>query len=198
MTWLVVMLGLGSAARAEEIRATPVAMDGASGEAGAAAEGDRSPIDGVVGHYGIGYFTSSAPLGLRYWTDRDTAYDLGLDGAFSSGGVDAYRYGFELGYVKALAHYHYSVVFWRAGVGFRYLDTLGTPSTKGRYDVNGNAFVGAELFLGAFGFPNISLQGGYGLQAAYTYQGGSALIVGTVPGGLSVISSGTFGFHIYL
>ena len=85
-----------------------------------------------------------------------------------------------------------------ARLGFRYLDTFGEASTKGRYDVNLNGFVGAELFLGAFGFPNVSLQGGYGLQMAYTYQGGSALIIGTVPGGLSVVSAGTFGFHIYL
>lgn len=181
MMGLMLTMGLASAARADEV-----------------AGDDRSPIDGVVGHYGIGYFTSSAPLGGRYWTDRNTAFDVGLDGAFSSGDLDAYRYGFELGYVKALAHYHYSVVFGRAGVGFRYLDTLGSASTKGRYDLNTNAFLGAELFLGAFGFPNVSLQGGYGVQMAYTYQGGSALLIGTVPGGVSVVSSGTFGFHIYL
>jgi len=191
-------LGMAQTAAAEEIRANPVGgADAAAGASGEAAT-DRSPIDGVLGHYGIGYFTSSAPIGGRLWTERDTAWDLGLDLAFSSGDLEAYRYGVEVGYVKALAHYHYSVVFARAGFGFRYLDTFGSASTKGRYDLNLNGFVGAELFLGAFGFPNVSLQGGYGLQAAYTYQRGSALIIGTVPGGLSVISSGTVGFHIYL
>lgn len=51
---------------------------------------------------------------------------------------------------------------------------------------------------GAFGFPNVSLQGGYGLEADYTYSGGSAFLIGTVGGGLSVVGSGTLGFHIYL
>ena len=29
-----------------------------------------SPIDGVVGHLGFGYFTDEAPIGVRYWLDR--------------------------------------------------------------------------------------------------------------------------------
>lgn len=185
---------------AEEIHATQVgdSTTGSESAATSAAQDDRSPIDGVVGHYGFGYFTGSAPVGLRYWMDRDTAIDLGVDVAFSSGNLGAQRYGVELGYVMALAHYHYAVVFARAGLGFRFLDSFGEEGTPARYDISGNAFLGAELFLGALGFPNISLQGGYGLEADYTYQGGSAFLIGTVSAGLNVVGTGTVGFHIYL
>lgn len=162
------------------------------------AEERLSPTDAVVGHFGLGYFTGYAPVGARYWLTRDTAIDVGLDAAFSSGELEAHRYGIELGYVLSLANYHYSVVFARAGLGFRFLDSFGDHSTAARYDLNGSAFVGAELFLGAFGFPNISLQGGYGIEANYTYNGGSAFLIGTVSGGLSVVGTGTLGFHIYL
>lgn len=156
----------------------------------------RSPIDGVVGHLGFGYFTGTAPLGLRYWLDRDTAIDVGLDIAFSSGDAEALRYGIEAGYVMSLAHYHYSVVFARLGVGFRSLDAF-VDGVGPIYNINTNAFLGAELFLGAFGFPNVSLQGGYGLELEYTNEGGSAFTLSAVNGGLNVVGAGQVGFHIY-
>jgi len=183
----------------EEITATEVKDAPAPPPVGGAVEsGDRSPIDGVMGHFGLGYFSGSAPVGMRYWMDRDSAIDLGIAVAFSSGGVETHRYGIEAGYVLALAHYHYAVVFTRLGFGFLFEDSIGDAGGPARYDLNTNLFLGAELFLGAFGFPNVSLQGGYGLQANYTYQGGSAFMLATVDGGLSVVTAGTVGFHIYL
>jgi hypothetical protein len=160
--------------------------------------GGLSPIDGVVGHFGLGYFTSAAPIGVRYWLDRTTGLDLGVDFALSSGGASAHRYGLDLAYVVSLAHYHYSVVFARAGVSYRYLDTFGEKALPARHDIGASAFVGAELFLGAFGFPNISLMGGYGVSASYTYNAGSAFIVGAISPGLNIIGTGSLGFHIYL
>jgi hypothetical protein len=180
----------------EEIHAYEV-KEGPAAKA-PAPSGDRSPIDGVMGHFGIGYFTGDAPVGVRYWMDRGSAIDVGVDVAFSSGDVEAHRYGVEAGYVLALAHYHYAVVFGRLGAGYRFLDTSGDAGGPERHDLNANLFLGAELFLGAFGFPNVSLQGGYGLEANYTYHGGSAFLIGTVDGGLNVVSAGTVGFHIYL
>ncbi|MEL6339461.1 MAG: hypothetical protein AAFP04_08365 [Myxococcota bacterium] len=155
-----------------------------------------SPIDGVVGHLGFGYFTGSAPLGVRYWFTRNQAIDVGVDIAFTSGDAEAVRYGLEAGYVLALAHYHYSVVFTRVGLGFRGLDAF-EEQVGSIYNVNGNAFLGAELFLGAFGFPNVSLQGGYGLELEYTNEGGSAFSVSAVDAGLDVTGVGEVGFHIY-
>ena len=198
-TTLALALGIASLAAAEEITASPVGEEhSAPGAPSPSGSSGRSPIDGVKGHLGLGYFTNTAPIGVRYWMSRDSAFDFGMDGALSSGDIDAYRLGFEAGYVMALAHYHYSVVFARAGLGLRYRDSFGNSATRGRWDVGANAFLGAELFLGAFGFPNISLTGGYGVEMAYTRQGGSAFIIGTSAGGLNVVSSGTFGFHIYL
>jgi hypothetical protein len=184
----------------EEIEATEVkeaAPPPASTPAETASD-DRSPIDGVMGHFGLGYFSGSAPVGMRYWMDRDSALDLGVAINFSSGGVETHRYGLEAGWVMALAHYHYAVVFARFGLGLLFEDSIGDEGGPARWDLDGNLFLGAELFLGAFGFPNVSLQGGYGLQANYTYQGGSAFMIGTVDGGLSVVTAGTVGFHIYL
>jgi hypothetical protein len=181
--------------RAQEV--PPEASSGAQAPSTAASADDgRSPIDGVVGHIGFGYFTGDAPLGVRYWIERDLALDLGVTLAFASTGVTAQRYGLELGLVKALAHYHYSVVFARLGAGTIYRDTGEAQGTV-QWDVNGSAFVGAELFLGALGFPNVSLQGGYGVQFNYVNQGGSSLVISTVNGGLSVVGAGTVGFHIY-
>lgn len=170
-----------------------------AGDASAQAPADllgRSPIDGVVGHVGFGYFTGTAPLGVRYWLTRNNAIDVGVDIAFASGGIESHRYALEAGYVLALAHYHYSVVFARAGLGARYRNS-GEAVGSGQWDLNGNAFLGAELFLGAFGFPNISLQGGYGLQGNYTLQGGSVFVLSAVNADLNVVGSGTVGFHIY-
>lgn len=157
-----------------------------------------SPLDGVVGHFGFGYFTENAPIGVRYWLDRKLGVDLGLDAAFSSGNAQAYRFGLDAGVVYALAHYHYSVVFARAGLGYFYEGISGPQPGLGNHQLNATAFLGAELFLGALGFPNISLQGGYGLTAAYNGGGGSAFIMGTSSAGLNVVSTGTLGFHIYL
>ena len=165
-----------------------------------------SPLDGVVGHLGIGYFTDFAPLGLRYWFSDTWGLDVGFDVAVSSGNGEAWRLGAEVGGVYALASYHYAVVFTRAGLGLRATDATSgsdaddasTESLPARFDIHGSAFIGAELFLGALGFPNISLQGGYGLSATYTYQGGSAFVLGTTNGGLNVVGSGVLGFHIYL
>ena len=187
---------------AEEVRAkevkdapatTPATNAGKGGDAN-----DLSPIDGVVGHFGLGYFTSAAPVGMRYWLDRPPAVDVGVDFALSSGGTNAHRYGLDLAYVMALAHYHYSVVFARAGLSYRYLDTFGKDALPARHDLGLSGFVGAELFLGAFGFPNISLLGGYGVAASYTYNAGSAFIIGTATPGLSIVGTGSLGFHIYL
>ena len=158
-----------------------------------------SPIDAVVGNIGIGYFTDFAPLGARYWFNESMAIDVGLDAALSTGDLEGHRIGVEAGFVYALASYHYSVVFTRLGLGFRTTAAQeGDASTDPRYDINLNAFLGAELFLGAFGFPNVSLQGGYALNATYSQQGTSTFVLGAANGGLSVVGSGVLGFHIYL
>jgi len=165
-----------------------------------------SPLDGVVGHLGIGYFTDFAPLGLRYWFSDTWGLDVGFDVAVSSGNGEAWRLGAEVGGVYALASYHYAVVFTRLGLGLRATDATQdgegadapAENLPARFDIHSSAFIGAELFLGALGFPNISLQGGYGLSATYTYQGGSAFVLGTTNGGLNVVGSGILGFHIYL
>ncbi|MCK5690239.1 hypothetical protein KAI87_13265 [Myxococcota bacterium] len=158
----------------------------------------RSPTDAVKGHIGLGYFSSEVPFGLRYWLSRDTAVDLGFTGQYVSGDLEAYTAGADIGFVQALAHYHYSVVFARVGARFLTNNALGDYAGSPKYWASGNAFLGAELFLGALGFPNVSVQGGYGFSVDYAYDGGSRLLMGTTNGGLSLLSAGTLGFHIYL
>lgn len=159
---------------------------------------ERSPIDGVKGHIGIGYFTDFAPLGMRYWFTRDWALDVGIDGSFSSGNLDGYQLGFDVGGVYAIAHYHYAVAITRVGIGYRVNGTTGASALGARHDVIINAFLGVELFLGAFGFPNVSLQGGYGVQATWLVEGGTNFVIGASDPSLNVVSSGAVGFHIYL
>lgn len=190
-TLLAVLMLCAPSAYAQDSAPSLLAKDQSS----TTADDGRSPIDAVVGHLGLGYFTGDAPLGVRYWWDRENGFDINGTINFSSGGSNSGRYGLELGYVRALAHYHYSVVFARAGLGARYTKPGG--GSDSRVDGVGSLFLGAELFLGAFGFPNVSLQGGYGIQANYVNLGGGSLAVSSVDGGLSVVNAGNVGFHIY-
>ena len=157
----------------------------------------RSPIDGVKGHVGLGYFTDFAPLGIRYWSSRTTGFDLGFNGAYSNGDQTGYHVAVEVGSLFVLGHYHYSVAFARLGLGYGNGNT-GERGAKTRSEINANVFLGAELFLGALGFPNVSLQGGYGVQATWTMERGSKFLIGAANPGLSVVGSGIVGFHIYI
>ena len=157
-----------------------------------------TPIDAIEGRLGLGYFTDFAPLGVRYWWTPELAVDVGLDAAVTSGTTDAWRTGGELGIVYALNSYHYCVVIARGGIGFRATDARGDQSTGMRFDTQVSAFVGAELFMGALGFPNVSLQGGYGLSATWVHQGGTEFVLGVTDAGLSMLGAARLGFHIYL
>jgi hypothetical protein len=106
--------------------------------------------------------------------------------------------GADVGVVYAIAHYHYAGAIARVGAGWRVNELTGPHGGGARHDIIANAFLGVELFLGAFGFPNVSLQGGYGVQAAWVVQGGSNFVIGASDPSLDVVSSGTAGFHIYL
>jgi hypothetical protein len=160
-------------------------------------ETDRSPLDGVQGHWGLGYFTTVAPLGMRYWFDKTSGLDIGLDANLSgAGGTSSYRFGGEAGYVRSLGHYHYCVPFWRVGAGISFDDgfsSAGTKITKMLLD----GLIGAELFFGAQGFPNVSLQLGYGLQVTLS-EPGSDYLIATNNAGIKAVSVGSLGFHIYL
>ena len=157
-----------------------------------------TPTDAVEGHLGLGYFTDLAPLGVRYWWTPELALDVGIDAALTSGATDAWRAGGELGLVYAISSYHYCVVIARGGLGFRATDARGEQETGMRFDTQLSAFVGAELFMGAFGFPNVSLQGGYGLSATWIHQGGTELVLGITDAGLNMLGAARLGFHIYL
>ena len=187
----------------EKPAAPAEATEAGAEKAEAGAEGeevpeDRSPIDAVKGHIGIGYFTDFAPLGARIWFTRDIALDVGVDGSFSSGNLQGYQVGVDVGLVYAIAHYHYAVAIARLGAGWRVNELTGEHGGGARHDVIANGFVGVELFLGAFGFPNVSLQGGYGVQAAWLVEGGTNFVIGATDPSLDVTSSGSVGFHIYL
>jgi hypothetical protein len=207
--WTVALPAAAQEETTETVEAEPATesppAEAAPADEPTAAEGDeeidpaeRSPIDGVKGHIGIGYFTDFAPLGMRLWFTRDIALDIGLDGSFSSGTLDGYQVAIDAGMVFALAHYHYAVAIARIGAGWRVNEVTGAQSGGARHDIIASAFLGVEMFLGAFGFPNVSLQGGYGLQAAWAVEGGTNFVIGASTPSLDVVSSGVVGFHIYL
>lgn len=204
MTNMVLVALLGAplsllAAENETINASPAgSAESDTGQSSASAQQEgTSPVDGVVGKLGLGYFTNSAPLGIRYWFDRDTALDINADFALAGGGVEGYRVVLEGGLVKALASYHYAQVFGRIGVGGRVDDQFGRRSGQATWIAHANGFLGVELFMGALGFPNVSLQGGYGVEASYTFRGGGSYLIAAVNPGVSFVNAGTLGFHIY-
>lgn len=181
----------------------PASAQTASGDepASVASAPISSPTAAVQGRLGIGYFTRDAPLGARYWITPHWAIDAGLKFAVASGGSGGQTYGIESGVVYALANFHYAVVIARGGLGFVYTDTAGASTPiPSDWRVTGSAFAGAEMFLGALGFPNVSLQAGVGLEASYRRvgSGGGTFLIGTTEGTFNLLSAGVLGFHIYL
>jgi hypothetical protein len=150
-------------------------------------------------------------IGVRYWLNRGLGLDLGVGFGITggstqvvSGGVDRSvdspsRLGFAFhgGVPLAFAHgKHYSfTVIPEATVGF----TNGTIKVNGAPDVDLSGFrldlggrVGAEIYFGFIGIPQLSLQGSVGLffrrEAWKAKQGDTSASVGETTFATSVQS----------
>ena len=172
----------------------------------------------VVGKKGIGYFSSDAPLGVRYWTSDAMAIDFGI-----GLGVDTkvpnptkttvdettFDFGFDVGMPWVLHGEDNMIVYFRPGVtvkGNQVFDTAaaaaGAASDK-VYDMTytPSLGLGGEFFLGQLGWPNLSFSGqvGLGLQIVSPGATGSQSKVSfaTTHQDVSVVNTGQLGFHIY-
>ena len=173
----------------------PAASDEGAADLGDEATGEVPP----VGKIGIGYFSTSAPLGVRMWLTDKIGFDAGLGLSIDSSTPDvAWGLSAEGGILYALATFKNLTVFGRGGVGIGVNDN-GTPGADVTYDVVVNGLLGAELFMTALGFPNLSFTAGIGLQIDLTNQSGDfGIQIASAQAPVNLVASAVLGFHIYL
>jgi hypothetical protein len=174
----------------------------------------------VVGKKGIGYFSSDAPLGVRYWTSDAMAIDfgigIGLDTKIPNPGnatdETLLDFGFDVGMPWVLHGEDNMIVYFRPGVtvkGNQAFDVVPAPvgGVQGPadkvYDMTytPNLGLGGEFFLGQLGWPNLSFSGQVGIGLQLTSPGGSGaesrVSFATTHQDVSVVNTGALGFHIY-
>jgi hypothetical protein len=170
------------------------------------AEERTMDIPDVVGHVGVGYFTTTAPLGIRYWFAEGRGIDAGIGISFRQPpGVDQpgapdpdteTTIGLEFGYLHSIAGSKNLNLFIRPGIGILNQDT----STAQQLGINLNGSLCGEMFLAGLGLPHVSLTAGMGVafqivdaDGLTTEWGFSAAHTGT-----SIVSSSALiGAHFY-
>lgn len=160
--------------------------------------------ESIVGKIGVGFFTTSAPIGIRRWASESWGYDLGLGFSLETETQPetAWSGNIEAGVLYSLAQLENIIVFIRGGVGVG-LEDNGELNRDVDFLVNLNAVLGGEFFLTALGFPNLSFTGGIGAQLNIVKPDGgdTSVQIGTVSHGVDIVAStgltGVLGFHIY-
>lgn len=161
-----------------------------------AADGDLPP----EGKIGLGYFTTSAPLGVRMWIGENLGFDAGLGMSIDSTAVDVgWGLSLEGGLLYALATFDNMIIFGRGGLGVGFGDS-GDPASDVTYEIELNGMVGAEFFMTEFGFPNLSFTAGVGLSMTFLEDaaGDFGVRVASVQAPANLVASAVLGFHIYL
>ncbi len=189
---------------------TASAQELAGGSGGAAAS---------IGKIGVGYTNSNAPVGVRMWFSPQYAFDAGL-GFIMRGNERDHEatdpddtttttdFALDLGFLAALYRGNNASLFGRVGLNFDrdYADGReddGDPVYSSVETLTISGMVGMELFLGAFGFPELALQGAVGLgfenvsPAERVGDEDSDWAMGTLSTGVSVVSTAQLGFHFY-
>jgi len=153
-----------------------------------------------VGKVGIGYFTTAAPIGVRYWFAENMGFDVGVGFNISDTGPDAdttYGTAVEAGFLYALARLTNIVVFIRGGIGLDLSNLDGNDGIDVGFNING--LIGGEFFLTALGFPNLSFSGGVGLQVDLNSPDGGdfGFQFASANAPVDIVSAAVLGFHIY-
>lgn len=170
------------------------------------AEGGGADIPDVVGHVGVGYFTTTAPIGVRYWFSEGRGIDAGIGLNFRQpAGPDVpgaqdpdteTTVGLEFGYLHSIGGSRNLNLFVRPGIGVLSRDT----ATAQDLGINLNGSLCGEMFLAGLGLPHVSLTAGMGVainivdaDGQTTEWGFSAAHTGT-----SIVSSSALvGAHFY-
>lgn len=176
-------------------------------EAVLADSGEVAPSDtipDVVGHLGFGYFTTTAPIGVRYWFSEKMGVDAGLGLNIRkpavAEGTDRdtdIALGLEVGYLHSLAKSRNLHLFARPGLGLRQASVAGVSD----FDVTLNGSLAGEMFLTALGWPNVSLTAGLGVNVAIDKPEDNDTGFGFSfynTGANIVTSSAVIGVHFYL
>ena len=172
-----------------------------------------------VGKIGVGYTTSNAPLGVRYWLDQELGFDASLGFVINGNepdvetddpddDTDTADYAVDLGGMLALARGKNSVFYGRLGLNLdrRYAvgqDNDGDLRHDSRLAIGVGLWAGIEIFMTELGFPELSFQGAVGL--AYESVSGPTQgddnnedwSFGSLTTGISLVSAANIGFHYY-
>jgi len=164
-----------------------------------ASEGGGS-IPDVVGHVGVGYFTTTAPLGIRYWFAEGRGVDAGLGLNISKSPVPNSdtdtTIGFEGGYLHSIAQSQNLNLFLRPGLGVLQQSVSGGST----FSLNVNFSLCGEMFLTGLGLPHVSLTAGLGAAIAILAPDGQDTGFGFsfYHSGASIVSSSALvGVHFY-
>lgn len=148
----------------------------------------------MTGKFGIGYYVSDAPVGLRYWMTPKVGLDIGLGLDMTDlGDESATSYFFEVGIPYVVVGTERANFFIRPGVAFGILDdrVYGSGTVDDTWtDITITLAPGAEVFFG----DNFSLEAshGIGIQILSPPEGDSLTNVSTFGAGVSEL-----GFHFY-
>jgi hypothetical protein len=118
----------------------------------------------MTGKWGLGYFSSDAPVGVRYWLNQKLGVDLGV--GFESkdlGDNTATSFWFEGGFPYVLMDTDRANFFVRPGVVFASLDdrVYGTGVLDKKWNnITIKLTPGAEVFFG----DHFSLQAAHGIM----------------------------------
>lgn len=154
-----------------------------------------------VGAIGIGYFTTSAPLGVRMWLNDKIGIDAGVGLRIDSTPEDVgWGLSMEGGLLYSLKNTENMIIFARGGVGVGLSDS-GQPASDVQWGVELNGMLGAEFFMGALGFPNLSFSAGVGLgiellESPVDGDFGVRILSKNAPA--NIVAAGVLGFHVYL
>lgn len=181
----------------------------------------QDAISDHIGLFGLGFFTSEAPLGIRYWSGPSTGFDLGVgfdsstknpiveNGEAST--TSLVSYAVEVGYLKVIRSDSNMISFLRPGVKVA-REQMIVPDTSTARGTSGDEtkdtetrlsvslMLGVELFMTKFGFGNLSFGGGVGaaLTSVSPAGGGdSRVTIGTALADVSVVENANLGFHFY-
>lgn len=171
------------------------------------------------GQIGLGYTISNAPLGVRYWFDKDMAIDGGV-GLVLNGHepdvesndpddeTDTADWAVDVGFLYAFIHSKNSNLYGRFSINLDRRYAVGVQDDgdrvhDSRLTTTVAGWAGIELFMTELGFPELSLQGAVGL--AYVNVTGPQTpdddnddwSFGSLTTGLSLTSAAEIGFHYY-
>lgn len=155
----------------------------------------------MTGKYGLGYFNSQAPVGLRYWFNSQMGFDLGL--GFESidlGDESATNLYVEAGFPYVIFSKERANFMVRPGILYSSLDARpeGIASTKKWTKIGVSIMPVAEVFWGK----HFSLSAGHGVEfetVSYPDEPEFGTLAGESRSNFKSIAASVthLGFHFY-